>query len=419
MGKETEEQRRPGVTKVSGDNALVTQKELRQLLQNRHDPQNAVFDLEPPLTNAIMTTPYPNGYQLPIFSKFDGTGGAKEHLMSFLDDLGIHRNNKDLRLKEFLRKRSKETEGMFDVCVAEGREKKAFRNGRTSGGAAAYNTNELPPVPLARAQICQLVEEWLKHGTLRPRMDKPPLTNEQYDDQAYCILHKANSHTVMECWNIRRAFHKQVKMEIAEDADTEEGVLAVGLSKTRGFKVLFGQLGMGHDAQREATKAFIHIVKKWGGDLSAVVETLGRVHAMLEVGPIKTTNIFQIAEGDSSYHLLLGRPWIHLHQCVPSTLQQCIKSNFKGKDIEIPGVRAPFEAIKAHLIDASLFDEVAPPGSSAIEIRKEIPLQGENKFIKRNDVYHSTQALKRPKMRRTTVIEKEYLPNGEVRWRVL
>ncbi|KAJ1426539.1 Retrotransposon gag domain [Sesbania bispinosa] len=319
-GKEAEKQKRRGGATEPGDDALVTQRELRQLLQNKHDPQNAVFDLEPPLTNAIMTTPYPNGYQPPTFHKFDGTSSAKEHLMSFLDDLGIYRNNKDLRLKEFSKslagraftwyaklrpcsintleelvtefcgkfleeegalhimdlgrvkqksgesliafikryrdralqcketlpeadlvngcikniedgsqiflslsgistfaelmrrvadvtdalkrqgKRSKGVEGMFDICVAERRErKKVFKGGRAPGGTSTYNTNEVPPVLLARPQICQLVEEWLKDGMLRPRMDKPPLTKDQYDDQAYCILHRANSHTMMEC----------------------------------------------------------------------------------------------------------------------------------------------------------------------------------------------------------------------------
>ncbi|KAJ1423462.1 Retrotransposon gag domain [Sesbania bispinosa] len=372
-------------TRETNDDAPVTQRELRRLLQNKQNPPNAVFDLEPPLTSTIMTTPYPNGYQPPTFRKFDGAGSAKEHIMSFLDDLGIHRNNKDLRLKEFSKslsgraftwytklrpfsintweelvtefcgkfleeegalhimdlgrvkqksgeslnafikryrdralqcketlseadlvygcikniedgsqiflslsgistfaelmrkatdvadalkrqgKRTKETEGAFDICIAEEREKKkAFRS--TSGGATSYNSNELSPIPLSRPQICQLVEEWLKDGVLRPRSDKSPLTKEQYDDPAYCILHRANSHTMLECWTIRRAFHKQVKAgrvllpeterggdlhkrplpnhgvstisssakrlrieEIEEEADTEEGVLAVGL----------------------------------------------------------------------------------------------------------------------------------------------------------------------------------------------
>ncbi|KAJ1379610.1 Aspartic peptidase domain superfamily [Sesbania bispinosa] len=87
------------------------------------------------------------------------------------------------------------------------------------------------------------------------------------------------------------------------------------------------------------------------------VESSGCVNELLEVGPIKTVNRFQVVDGDPSYHLLLGRPWIHLHQCILSTLHQCIKSNFRGKEIEILGVTALFEATKAHLIDASLFNE--------------------------------------------------------------
>ncbi|KAJ1387880.1 Retrotransposon gag domain [Sesbania bispinosa] len=623
MTTERGAEKHPGNTKGANDDAPVTQKELRRFLQNKHNPPNAVFDLEPPLTSTIMTTPYPSGYQPPTFRKFDGTGSAKEHIMSFLDDLGIHRNDKDLRPKEFSKslsgraftrytklrpysintweelvtefcgkfleeegalhimdlgrvkqkngesliafikhyrdralqcketlpeadlvygcikniedgsqiflslsgistfaelmrkvadvadvlkrqgKRTKETEGVFDICVAEEKEKKkAFRNGRTSGGETSCNNNELPPIPLATPQICQLVEEWIKDGTLRPRSDKPPLTKEQYDDPMYCILHRvllpeaerggylykrpSTNHSVS---TINSSAGRLRIEEVEEEVDIEEGVLAVGLSKTRGFRVLLGKLGMGHDAQKEAAKVVIRIVRKLGGDLSVinapltrlarshsttiifreptdlspqfchnhplyveatiegikvrralvdngsgvniiptymfqklnlpsnrlwkshmrlstfhgeVVETLGCIYAVLEVGPIKTTNVFQIVEGDSGYHLLLGRPWIHLHQCVPSTLHQCIKSNFKGKDIEITGVRASFEATKAHLIDASLFDEVAPPGRGAVETRNEVSLQRESEFIKRNGVYHPTQALKRPKVGRAT-----------------
>ncbi|KAJ1416319.1 Retrotransposon, unclassified-like protein [Sesbania bispinosa] len=60
-----------------------------------------------------------------------------------------------------------------------------------------------------------------------------------------------------------------------------------------------------------------------------------------------------------------------------------------------------------------LFDKVAPPGSSAVKTRNEVSLQRESEFIRRNGVYHPTQALKRPKVERATGIKKEYLPNGE------
>ncbi|KAJ1378901.1 Aspartic peptidase domain superfamily [Sesbania bispinosa] len=107
------------------------------------------------------------------------------------------------------------------------------------------------------------------------------------------------------------------------------------------------------------------------------VESLGWVHTVLEVGPIRTVDVFQVVDGDSSYHLLLGRPWIHLHQCVPSMLHQCVESDFMSKEIEIPGVRSPFEVSKSNLIDASFFNEMAPLGSSKLKTERGFPSKGQ------------------------------------------
>ncbi|KAJ1410973.1 Retrotransposon gag domain [Sesbania bispinosa] len=390
-------------------------------------------------------------------------------------------------------KRTKGSEDMFDVYAAEERERKRpFKSNRTPEKMTPRNANETSPIP-------------------------------------------TNSHATQDCWTIRRAFHKQVKLgkvllleehqnedlhrrplpnhsintivpssggvrieEVEEEPCSEEKILAVGLAKIRGFRVLFGQLGMGHDAQREVAEAIFNMVRKWGGHLGAAnapltqlarahattiifrefsemnpqfchnrplyveatiegikvrralvdngsgvnilptyifhklrmpknkvrrleitlstfhgeaVESLGRVHVVLEVGPLKTVNVFQVVDGDASYHLLLGRPWIHLHQCVPSTLHQCVKSNFKGKEIEIIGVRAPFEATEVHLIDASLFDEMAGPGSSQLRTEQGTPLGSDVQ----NNPCRPTQAFKRPRAKDAAGIQKEYLPNGEVR----
>ncbi|KAJ1410175.1 Nucleic acid-binding, OB-fold [Sesbania bispinosa] len=471
-------------TREAADDALVTQRDLKQLMQNKLSPPNTIFDLEPPLSEAVMMIPYPQGYQPPTFRKFDGTGSARAHYELSGQPGSIQEQDRALQCKEtfpeadlvygcikniedgsqiFLSlsgvttfaelmkkaadiveamkkqgKKVKGTEDMFDVCMNEEREKRrAFKSGRSPGKTPPYNNNEVPPIPLNRHQICQLVEEWLKDGTLRVRTTKGPLTREQYDSPEYCILHKANSHNTTDCWTKRKVFHKQVKLgkvllpeaeqgeelhkrplpnhsvntitpssstirveEIEEERYDEEKVVATGLAKTRGFRMLFGQLGMGEDAQREAAKAIIHIARKWGGHLGAVnapltklaqshataiifrepanlnpqlchnrplyveaiidgikirralvdngsgvniiptylfhklnmpsgricksditlstfhgeaVESLGRVHAVLEVGPIRTVNVFHVVEGDSSYQLLLGRPWIHLH----------------------------------------------------------------------------------------------------------
>ncbi|KAJ1405755.1 hypothetical protein SESBI_25668 [Sesbania bispinosa] len=116
--------------------------------------------------------------------------------------------------------------------------------------------------------------------------------------------------------------------------------------------------------------------------------------------------MFQVVEGDPSYHLLLGRPWIHLHQCVPSTLHQCVKSNFRGKEIEIPGVATPFEASEAHLIDASLFDEWAPPRSGCIGYEPRVVLS-------QSRAHPSATTVKMFRRRHGSGVEREYLPNGQ------
>ncbi|KAJ1399526.1 Retrotransposon gag domain [Sesbania bispinosa] len=331
-------------TREATDDTLVTQRDLKQLLQNKLSPPNTIFNLEPPLSEAVMMIPYPQGYQPPTFRKFDGTGSAREHIMSFLDDLGVYRSSKSLRLKEFSKslagrtftwyaklkphsietweslvtefcgkfleeegaihimdlgrikqkageglitfikryrdralqcketlpeadpvygcikniedgsqiflslsgvttfselmkkavdiaevmkkqgKKVKGTKDMFDVCMNEEREKRrAFKSGRSPGKTPPYNNNEVPPIPLNRHQICQLVEEWLKDGTLRVRTTKGPLTREQYDSPEYCILHKANSHNTTDCWTIRKVFHKQVKLGKVLLPEAEQG----------------------------------------------------------------------------------------------------------------------------------------------------------------------------------------------------
>ncbi|KAL4275338.1 hypothetical protein AHAS_Ahas20G0097200 [Arachis hypogaea] len=91
-------------------------------------------------------------------------------------------------------------------------------------------------------------------------------------------------------------------------------------------------------------------------------------HIFLEMGgsadqirPTQTNNKFHVVDGSSSYHILLGRPWIHLHRCDPSSWHQCIKSSWKGKEISISATVTPFDAGEAHLVDANFYEELALP----------------------------------------------------------
>ncbi|KAJ1397146.1 Ribonuclease H domain [Sesbania bispinosa] len=97
------------------------------------------------------------------------------------------------------------------------------------------------------------------------------------------------------------------------------------------------------------------------------LETRGLcVNAVLEVGPIRPVNVFQVVESDPSY--------------------------------------------QAHLIDASLFDEVAPPGSGRIVKEHHVLLDPSRRPQKKGSFPHPMPTHKR---KSENGVEKEYLPNGE------
>ncbi|KAJ1427656.1 Retrotransposon gag domain [Sesbania bispinosa] len=574
------------------DDTPVTQAELRRLLQAERGSPSTLFELEPPLTEEMLATPYPTGYQPPSFRKFDGTSSAREHLMCFLDYLGVHRNNKSLRLKEFSKSlagrafiwyaklrtgsirsweelatefcgKFLEEEGALHIMDL-GRVKQRSGEGLITfikryrdralqcketlpeadlvygcikniedgsqiflslGGITTFAELMRRGADVAEAikrqgkrtkeadnafDICTRDENGHKRSFRGPHPsreytgNKTPLSKEQYDDPAYCILHKTRYHNTMDCWTIRRAFQRQLKAgkvllpeggreagdlhrrplpdhgvnamitadteirieEVKEGNNDEEELLSTGLAKTRGFRILFIQLGLDQEAQKEAARALTKIIKEKGGELCAANAPLTRlacshvttilfrepspqgpefchnrplyVEARVEgvkvrralvdngsgvnimptrlfrilniprqkVGPIKTVNVFQVVDGDPSYHLFLGRPWIHLYQCIPSTLHQCIKSNFRGKEIEIPRVTALFEASEAHLIDASLFDELAPSGSGRMGNEPRV-------LLSQGRARPEAPVAKRFRESKEGGVEKEYLPDGQ------
>ena len=45
----------------------------------------------------------------------------------------------------------------------------------------------------------------------------------------------------------------------------------------------------------------------------------GHIQLWLKVGPIASLAHFHVVKMEVSYHVLLGRPWLHKHRLVPST----------------------------------------------------------------------------------------------------
>jgi len=94
--------------------------------------------------------------------------------------------------------------------------------------------------------------------------------------------------------------------------------------------------------------------------------TASHIQLWLKVGPIASLVHFHVVKTEVSYHILLGRPWLHKHRLVPSTYHQCVKGRLNGKMIRIAVNPSPFEQAEAHLVETMFYYEWAPSGESSM-----------------------------------------------------
>ena len=66
-------------------------------------------------------------------------------------------------------------------------------------------------------------------------------------------------------------------------------------------------------------------------------DTLGAMNLTLQMGPAEFSVQFQVLDIDTSYYLLVGRPFIHMAGVVPSTLHQMMKLVWKNEELVIHG----------------------------------------------------------------------------------
>ncbi|KAI4313097.1 hypothetical protein MLD38_037869 [Melastoma candidum] len=66
---------------------------------------------------------------------------------------------------------------------------------------------------------------------------------------------------------------------------------------------------------------------------------LGEIILEIIMGPAKFMTAFQVLETNSSFNMLLGRPWIHQAGAIPSTYHQNVKFPFGGKLVTVNGER--------------------------------------------------------------------------------
>ena len=93
---------------------------------------------------------------------------------------------------------------------------------------------------------------------------------------------------------------------------------------------------------------------------------VGYIQLWLKVGPIASLAWFHVVKMEVSYHVLLGRPWLHKHRLVLSVYHQCVKGRLNGRMICIVANPSPFEQAEAHLVETMFCDQWAPSGESSV-----------------------------------------------------
>ena len=92
--------------------------------------------------------------------------------------------------------------------------------------------------------------------------------------------------------------------------------------------------------------------------------TEGYVQLALRVGPIAALTRFHVINSEVSYHVLLGRPWLHKYRLIPSTYHQCVKGRLNRRPIRIPANHNLFSQGEVNFVETMFYDELEPDNES-------------------------------------------------------
>ena len=84
----------------------------------------------------------------------------------------------------------------------------------------------------------------------------------------------------------------------------------------------------------------------------------------LRVRPIVALTRFHVINTEVSYHVLLGRLWLHKHHLIPSTYHQCIKGRLNERPVRSPTNRNPFNQGEVNFAEIMFYDELEPDDES-------------------------------------------------------
>ncbi|PIM97563.1 hypothetical protein CDL12_29966 [Handroanthus impetiginosus] len=84
-------------------------------------------------------------------------------------------------------------------------------------------------------------------------------------------------------------------------------------------------------------------------------KAIGTIRLDLMIGELKASTLFHIIDANTSYHLLLGRSWLHENGVIRSTLHQCFKYVRDGIIMKVDTDTKPFTDAESYFADAKLY----------------------------------------------------------------
>jgi hypothetical protein len=186
---------------------------------------------------------------------------------------------------------------------------------------------ELLPIPCTEQEMHAILDKWTANGLIRPA-ERPPM-EEQKKHERYCRLHQYVQHPTIECRTLRKMFQTKIKDETLELAKPQQevqrnplpqrtngrGATAVvihgnvadldmdkeetsplestimALQKSPKFRSLFGQLGLGAEARKMATRVLVSIVAESGAQCFTAEAHASRAY-------LETTNAISFMDED-------------------------------------------------------------------------------------------------------------------------
>jgi len=85
---------------------------------------------------------------------------------------------------------------------------------------------------------------------------------------------------------------------------------------------------------------------------------LGKIRLRCRIGALKSEVTCYVIDADTSYNLLLGRPWIHANWIIPSTLHHYFKYVEDNATVRtVFAEKQPFKGVENYFTDVLLYQE--------------------------------------------------------------